>query len=897
MSKPSFAWIPLVILALILACTPKTAERTASAPVKPAPPVHWDTLEKPLIGAEADEMVDTSDQEENEEWPMSSEEEAEESGTALADTLPRYNPSHPKTHELIHTRLDLSFDWEKRRVHGKASLTLRPWFYATDRLVLDAKNFDIHYVGLGGRKDTLRYTYDNEQISISLGQTFGRKDTFVVVIHYTAKPEERESFGGSAAITSGKGLYFINADGSDPEKPRQIWTQGETESNSFWFPTIDKPNQRCTQEMLLTVDKRYKTLSNGVLKASKVNPDGTRTDHWVMDKPHAPYLFMIAVGEYAVVKDRWRNIPVEYYVEPKYEPYARDIFPYTTEMLEFFSQKLNYPYPWPKYAQVVVREFVSGAMENTTAVVFADFVQKMPRALLSQHKENERIVAHEMFHHWFGDLVTLESWANLTLNEGFANYAEYLWFEHKYGREEADFHLFNEQQGYFSSAQDGGHPLIHFGYENREDMFDAHSYNKGGAVLHMLRQLVGDEAFFTALNYYLSKNAYSDVEAHELRLAFEEVTGQDLNYFFNQWFFSAGHPKLDISYQWDETARQASVSIAQTQEPKNGVPYVFDLPIQIDIYDRSGRATRHAVRLNQHTQTFTFGLPEAPALINVDAEKGLLAEKEDRHTPEEWAFMYRHAPLWKDRLEALQGLQNSEEHSLHRSVFQEALHDRHWVLRMVGLARSDMEDPDIAAAVAHMAENDPDYNVRTKAVELLSNLGEPQYRPIFEKMLSSDAPYSLVSAALRALAQLDTASALQAAKTLQNEEDDNIATALAELYARYPDKSYATWFQQMARRVDNSATFDFFENYAAYLTQLDDAALIQSAVELCYAIAITENASPWRRFSSTRTLYELRNFYREGNRTAEAEELTGLLNEVREKEKDALLRLYYGLFE
>lgn len=899
MNRSALAGALAATLLLVLACTPKTGEKISTAPVKPVVPLaQWDTLGKPVLGAEADEP-DTSLTPDEEDWlRLFGGEDGETDAEKGADEeLPRYNPSHPLVYDLIHTRLALSFDWEKRRVNGKATLTLCPWFYATDQLTLDAKNFDIHYVGFEGRKDTLAYTYDNAQLNISLGRLFTRKDTFRVVIHYTAKPEEREDFGGSAAITSDKGLFFINADGSIPNKPRQIWTQGETEHNSRWFPTLDKPNQRCTQEIFLTVEDRYRTLSNGVLKSSKKNPDGTRTDHWVMDKPHAPYLFMVAVGEYAVVRDRWRQIPVEYYVEPKYEPYARDIFPYTPEMLEFFSQKLGYPYPWPKYAQVVVRDFVSGAMENTTAVVFGDFVQKSRRSLIDQRQENERIVAHEMFHHWFGNLVTTESWANLTLNEGFANYAEYLWFEHKYGREEADFHFYNERQAYLGSAQDGGHPLIHFGYENAEDMFDAHSYNKGGAVLHMLRYQVGDEAFWAALNEYLTRHAYSSVEVHDLRLAFEKVTGQDLNWFFNQWFLSAGHPKLNIEYGWDDEAQQATVTLTQTQEAQDGVPYVFDLPLQVDIYDSAGkRPTRHQIRMTKRSQSFTFDLPRQPALINVDADKTLLAEKNDQHTPEEWAFMYRNAPLWQDRFEALQGLQTFEA-PLYAGLLQEAMRDRHWVLRLYALLQSDMEDPNVASVAAQMAESDPHPRVRAQAIEALGNLENPDYKTLFEKGLSPDASTQVLNASLSALSKVDRAAALQAAQNYQDEEDENLVTTIAGLYAESADTAHADWFLKTARWMDNASTFSFFEHYTRYLIQLNNPTLTQPAVEFFYATATTPEASLWRRFSSTRAIHDLHQHLRTSHQTTEAERLSRLLKNIREQEKDDLLKLYYNMFD
>lgn len=877
------------------ACTPKTGEKTAATqlPVPPTEPVAWDSIGKPLLG-DADEF---GDEEAPVEYNFMDEALVRpDSEIDQLDTLPVYHASHTFEQDLLHTRLELSFDWSKKRAIGKATLSLRPWFYPTDKLTLDAKNFDIHAVRFEGKSDTLPYDYDNEQLVVHLGKTFTRNDEYKVVISYTAKPDERESYGGSAAITSDKGLYFINADGADPNKPRQIWTQGETESNSYWFPTIDKPNERCTQEMYLTVEDKYKTLSNGVLVSSKKNPDGTRTDYWKMDKPHAPYLFMMAIGEYAVVKDKWRDIPVEYYVEPKFEPYARDIFPYTTEMLEFFSNKLGYAYPWPKFSQVVVRDYVSGAMENTTAVIFGEFMQKDKRALLDDHLTNEKVVAHEMFHHWFGDLVTTESWANITLNEGFANYSEYLWLEHKYGREEADFHEMNERQGYIFSALDGGHPLINFGYENRENMFDAHSYNKGGAILHMLRTQVGDDAFFAALNRYLKKNEYSDVEAHELRLAFEDVTGQDLNWFFNQWFFHAGHPNLTIQYGWDETDKKATVTLEQTQSGSKDVPQIFDLPLNVDLYDAAGKPRREHIRMTKRTQTFTFDAAEKPALINVDAEKTLLAVKNDDHTEAEWVFMYQHAPLFLDRWEAIDHLQTSTSAQA-VSVLKAALQDKNWAIRRTALDKADMSQPDVQAAVSKMAETDTEPSVRAAAIRVLGETQDTQYIPVYQKGMSSEQPFSVLGAALDALSQTDPDAAIAAAKNLEDDENEGIILALAQLYGNHPDASNLAWFQKHSADVDNMAVFAFYDAYAKCLTGLNDPAVLDQAVQSLKTVSYDSTASLWRRFANTKAIADLRNHYLEIANKAKVDELNALLADIREKETDETLKMYYGMFD
>src|SRR5688572_7657581 len=387
-----------------------------------------------------------------------------------------YHPAEDRAWDLLHTKLELSFDWNKSAVLGNATLTLAPLFYPQSELRLDAVNFNITKMLVNG-KETNNYTYDSSEIVIPLATPMTRREKIKVSMDYVAQPRPSLNDIG-AAITSDQGLYFIDPLDTIPSLPRQIWTQGETTSNSKWFPTIDQPNERGTQEIILTVADTFMTLSNGSMVSSTKLANGMRRDHWKLDLPHAPYLAMVAVGKWDKVSDIWRGRPVDYYVDPGYGKDAREIFAYTPEMIEFFSQILDYDFVWPKYSQIIVKNFVSGAMENTTAVVFGDFIQFHTEDMI-EPGANDYIVSHELFHHWFGDLVTTESWSNLTLNEGFANYAEYLWSEHKYGRERADVQRLSELSAYFDQTTYDAHPLIHFHYANENDMFDAHSYNKG----------------------------------------------------------------------------------------------------------------------------------------------------------------------------------------------------------------------------------------------------------------------------------------------------------------------------------------------------------------------------------------------------------------------------------
>ncbi len=812
--------------------------------------------------------------------------------------LPVYNPSYERKHDLLHTKLDLRFDWENEQVLGKATLTLKPYFYSTNKITLDAKGFEFHKVAFEGSDVPLTYEYDSQQVTIDLGKTFIRNEEFKLFFDYTATPSES---GGSDAITSDKGLFFINPRNEEAGKPQQIWTQGETENNSRWFPTIDKPNERCTQEMYLTVDDRFKTLSNGLLISSNKNGDGTRTDYWKMDMPHPPYLFMIAIGEYAVVKDEWNGKLVDYYVEPKYEEYARDIYPHTPEMLTLFSDQLDLPFPWPKYSQVVVRDYVSGAMENTTAVIFGEFMQGTDRELID-NLQNEKVVAHEMFHHWFGDYVTCESWSNLTLNEGFANYAEYLWLEHKYGRDEADFHRLQEVQGYMGQAhQQGTHPLIHFSYDDKEDMFDAHSYNKGGLVLHMLRYIVGDDAFFTALHKYLEDNAFTDVEGHELRMAFEDVTGTDLNWFFNQWFYSQGHPELEIDYDYDEEKKEAIVTVEQVQDPDKNPP-IFILPVAIDVY-ADKKVTRHEVTVDQRLQTFIFPSETDPEVIVFDGEGLLLANVDEPKSDIEYIAQAEIAPNFLHRIQALAKLAESDLPEK-KGVFEKALKDPYWLIRMFAVEEVDLND-DTSPVIEKMIVNDPHSNVREAAMAKLASSFDEKYADVAVKAIENDRAVKVISAGLQALLSLDKEKALISAKKLEGEDSESIILTLADLYAQTEDPTHLPYFEEKFDKVSGFAQYGFIESYAAISSKADAASITKTAQRL-KGVAMDEGKMFWLRFLATKSINDLHAALSERMTDAEETEknplaesdaqLLSMLEEIKAWETDVRVSGMYASF-
>jgi len=673
-----------------------------------------------------------------------------------------YRATPDRINDLVHTKLDAKFDYQKQQLNGKTWITLKPHFYPTDSLRLDAKGMDIHEVAVvkGAKNNSLKYDYDGLFLNVHLDKTYRNTEPYTIYISYTAKPNEFKA-KGSAAITDAKGLYFINPLGEDKEKPTQIWTQGETEATSVWIPTIDKPNQKTTDEFYLTVPAKYVSLSNGKLVSQKTNSDGTRTDYWKMDQPHSPYLFFIGIGDYAVVKDSYKGKEVSYYVEKEYAPVARRIFGNTPEMIALFSKLTGVDYPWVKYSQIVGRDYVSGAMENTTATLHGEGAQQDAREL-SERNRWEDVIAHELFHQWFGDYVTTESWSNITLNESFATLGSQLWNEFHYGKDAGNEERYNSAKGYLGSHSENKN-LVRFYYNDKEDVFDAVSYNKGGAILQMLRRFVGDSAFFKSLNLYLNTYKYKNAEAQQLRLAFEDVTGKDLNWFFNQWYYGSGNPKLNITYGYNAASKQATVIVEQQQEGDK----IFTLPASVDVWT-GNTPTRYNVWVKAKVDTFYFPASSKPSFINFDADKILLADKTENKSLDDYAFQYHHAANYVDRREAIDAATKKQAEVGGVQIMLAAVKDNYAPLRAYAISNLDMSLAQVKnAAEAPLAEAAKDDNRRVKAAAI-GKLGQykfAKYAPLF-KAAVNDSSYAVAGAALEALNKVDTTAAFDAAKQL-----------------------------------------------------------------------------------------------------------------------------------
>lgn len=797
------------------------------------------------------------------------------SGDMMESELMSYKGSVSRTWDLLHTELAVSFDWEKRYLNGTAALQLSPLFYAQESLVLDAKGMEIKSLSL--KDNSIDFEYDGRKIFIPFQKTFTREDTINIVVEYTAKPYERET-GGSEAIEENRGLYFINADGSDPDKPQQIWTQGETEASSGWFPTIDIPNERCTQKMRITVQDKFKTLSNGLLTEQIDEGNGKRTDVWMMDQPHPPYLFMMSIGNFNVTKDEWNGIPLAYWMEQEYGKYSKEIFGNTPEMMTFFSDILGYSFPWKKYDQIVVRDYVSGAMENTTASLFYEELNVDSRYLIDDNWDG--IIAHELMHQWFGDLVTCESWSNLTLNEAFASYSEYLWNQHKYSQDHADYTFLVEQEAYFIEASEEPKNLIRYYYDSQEDMFDAHTYNKGAAVLHMLRSYIGDEAFFLGLKKYLESNAFQSVEVAQLRLAFEEVTGEDLNWFFDQWFFFAGHPELEVRHVFANDTLTLTVEQTQSQ---NDIP-IFQLPVFVDIW-KGDQLASFPIIIKEAFETYEFPMDEEPDVVIFDSERQLLGVINHPKTEMEYFTQFVKDGSLYSRIETLDSMYSFEDKKLIDQIIRKSFDDPYYMVRQYALEYLMDEEIKLKKYEENVVKllNDPSSHVRSYALMYLGTDGFEKYRAEFDRALN-DSSYMVCAAGISQFTSNEEQLPAEFLMNQQKVTNLNVVIMLAEYYLYQEHKDSYEWFQNRMNGLDGNTLFYFIQAYAEKLLEAPDEYRLAAVAQ--FEEVARNDSNYMARYSAFQALVLL----------SDIDGVEIKLKEIRKNEKDERLIEYYERF-
>jgi aminopeptidase N len=485
----------------------------------------------------------------------------------------------------MHLKLQVVLDLANKAVSGTATHHVAPLNDGTSSFELDAVDMEILTATVD--KQPARFDYDGRKLRVHFGSTPPRGTEVRVAVEFCSRPRI--------------GLYFIQPDEAYPDKPRQVWSQGQDEDHRYWFPCYDHTNDKMTSELMVTVPSDWYALSNGRLLEDKKQKDGTRRFHWHQDRPHSTYLFTLAAGEFSRIDATRDGLTIDYFVEPKDVEAAERTFGNTPEMIALFEEVSGVRYPWAKYSQVVVRDFVFGGMENTSATTMTELILVDRKASLDH--TSDYLVSHELAHQWWGDLMTCRDWSHGWLNESFATYAEFLWEERKRGADEYRQYVIANTHDYLEERY--RRPIVTNVWNAPIDIFDLHLYEKGALVLHTLRGLLGDDQFLRSIRRYCQDNQERSVITQDLMTAIEAETGRNLDWFFDQYVFRPGHPQFKVSWNWDDAAKLATVSVRQTQSTDDATA-TFRIPVTIDF--RIGRARPHsfAVEVTEKEHTFVF---------------------------------------------------------------------------------------------------------------------------------------------------------------------------------------------------------------------------------------------------------------------------------------------------
>ncbi|HKQ06497.1 MAG TPA: M1 family aminopeptidase [Blastocatellia bacterium] len=683
----------------------------------------------------------------------------------------------PRSHDydVQHYRIEVSFDWAAKSVSGQTTISLRPFRSDLKEIELDAGNMQIDAVKLeSGAALKFRYE-DKEHLYIALDKSYPAGSELRLVVKYKANPE--------------RGLNFIGPNADDPSRPLQIWSQGESQDNHYWFPCYDYPNDKATTELIAVVDDTFQVISNGVLVGVTAGPaEHTKTWHWKMDKPYSSYLVSIIVGKFAEVKDTFKGIPVESYVYADQVENARISFGKLAQMVSFFSGRLGVDFPYPKYAQTTVRDF-GGGMENITATTLTDNSVHDKRAHLDVSSDG--LIAHELAHSWFGDLLTCRDWGEIWLNESFATFMEASWTEHDLGTADYLYEMRGNQQGYLQAwAQGNRRPIVTHRYANPDAVFDVYAYPRGGAVIHMLRFVLGDELFWRALNHYVKKHAFQNVETQQLLVAIEEATGQNLQWFFDEWLYKIGHPEFEITSTYDEAAKMVKLSVKQTQKADESRPWFhspefFTMPVDVAITTASGEQV-HRVWIDGREKEFTFSADSKPLIVNFDRGNILIKQVKFSRTDEELAYQLLHDADVMGRVGAAIELKSHNTPAVITALGKAATADQFWAVR-VEATRALAELKNEAARPALLeAVKDKDSRIRREAIRGLGQFKDAKLADLFIGIIKSDPSYYAVADAARALGESHAPQAfdvLSAALNTPSWQDTILGGALSGLAA------------------------------------------------------------------------------------------------------------------
>jgi aminopeptidase N len=609
--------------------------------------------------------------------------------------------------DIKHIKAELTIDTKKRDVRGTVTHTLSPLHPHFKELRLDCgSELSVTEVTIGPLRVPCGFTAKDETLSVKLDKPYGLGDTIELAIVYHGSPD--------------RGLYFVLPAAPYPKKRLSFWTQGESDDTHCWIPCYDYPNDRATSEMIITVEKPLFVLSNGALLDTREDRD-TTTYHWKMNVPHASYLISLAASDFAAYHDRVGNLPLDYYVASHVdEATARRFMGRTPQMIRFFAEKTGQPYPYNKYAQVCVPDFIAGGMENISATTMTESALRDEIGQLEGDADG--LVAHELAHQWFGDLLTCKDWSHIWLNEGFASYFDPLFTEHARGEDAFRLEMNGALKAYLGGDQEYRRPIVEKRYESSIDMFDGVTYSKGACVLHALRGLLGDAAWWKGINRYVAAHRLQVVETDDFRKAMEAASGKDLKWFFDQWVYKAGHPELKVRWHFEDADKTIRVQVQQTQARDNQTP-LFRLPTTLEIIDEPGRVRAVPILIDGPSHEFVIPAPVKPRMVQIDPTGWLIKTLDFEKPEEENLFQLAHAGCVLGRVDAAAALQKHTKNK-----------------------------PDVARALAAAWKREKAVPAKLAILELLCN-GEENLRAYVIKA-ASDPEARIRVAALGGLARL-----------------------------------------------------------------------------------------------------------------------------------------------
>ena len=640
-----------------------------------------------------------------------------------------------RTFDVRHLKADLTLDTKKGEIRGTVTQTIAPLHPGLESVTLDCgADLKVSKVAVGS--NVCKYAQQGNELVITLDKGYGPDEMIPLAVTYAGTPDV--------------GIRFVKPDADHPQRQPCVWTQGEPEDARFWLPCYDYPNERFTAEMIVTVDNPLTVVSNGVLISTHQNGDGTSTFDWKMDDQLPAYLLSVTAADFAVYHDKLGTLPVDYYVLKEVdEATARRAMGKTPRMIEFFNRKIGTPYAFAKYAQVCLPEF-GGGMEHSSATTMTDSI--LVDAVAHAERDADSLVAHELAHQWFGDLLTCRDWSNLWLNEGFASYFDPLFTEYDLGPDAFALAMASDRQTYLGSDRQYRRPIVEARYNDPWQMFDGVTYSKGACVLHALRGLVGDDAWWRGVQLYVARNKDKVVATDDFKKAMEEASGRDLGWFFDQWVFHGGHPELTARWRYEDADKTLRLKVEQTQAVDEVTP-LFRLPTTVEIGGESGVRSVPIV-IDAKTQEFIIPAASRPKMVQIDPmgwiPKVLTFEK----PTDEWIYQLDHASNVLGRVEAARTL--AGEHKAEKPA-QEAL-ARAWSREQDSRARVALVQQLAAVGEAARpalleASKDPESRVRAAAISGLTALKlDPALEATARAIWSSPTePYSARAAALRAL--------------------------------------------------------------------------------------------------------------------------------------------------